>query len=167
MRSLVYTSVFGALLAGFLCGCVTCGKISYSGRAPTSPPSDISIIADQRDRLGISLASRTRDARKVTILSEESVLTDARGRKFRLEFRPNDFSNNLLRESPPGEYASMVAYDVRAYGPLPKTSEYSFAGGEYTISVAYTEDGDHRVVQTTFVIHWRLKSFLSPLFWSD
>jgi len=142
-------------------------KIGCPGHSANSPPTDIRVGADHHDELHVSLASTTRDARQLTVLPNESLLTDARGQSFRLEFRPNDFANSAVRDSQTNQYAAMLSYDVRAFGPLPSLSRYSFSDGQYMIAVAYTEEGERRFARTTFALDWRTITLFHWMFSSD
>jgi hypothetical protein len=61
----------------------------------------------------------------------------------------------------------MLDYFVKAHGPMPGTSDYSFADGQYTISVAFIESGERRIAQTTLVLHWRTITVFHWLFTRD
>jgi hypothetical protein len=124
----------------------------------TPEPQNIRVIADNSRELEVSISSRTRDPQRFRILQDESILTDAKGRVYRLEFKPNDYSNSHEGRS--------MTYVTSAFGPLPASSRHSFHSSPYRITVAYTEDGQHEVAETTFGLHYKWVTIFDLLFLS-
>ena len=136
-----------------LSGCMTCPQTEY---CVMPEPQNIRVIADNSRELEVSIPSSTRDPQRFMILQDESILTDAKNRLYRLEFKPNDYSNIHDGHS--------MTYVVSAFGPLPTASRHSFHSSPYTISVAYTENGQHQVARTTFGLHYKWVTIFDLLF---
>lgn len=74
-------------------------------------------------------------------LPEEFSLTGSQGHKYQLEFLPIGVMKDDRR--PP------IVYRIRAFGPLPASSQHTFEHGPYTLSVAYMRDGERHTSEKT------------------
>src|ERR1039457_3279511 len=108
------------LLFPALSGCMICPQTKY---CVMPEPQNIRVVADNSRELEVSISSRTRDPQRFTILRDESILTDANGHVYRLEFSPNDYVNRQAGHS--------MTYVTSAFGPLPASSRHSFHSSPY------------------------------------
>ena len=113
----------------------------------TSPrPPWITVqVRDGAGALDVSVCSRGWDYRRIHILSDQCSLTDASGRRYRLDaFVSNDFANKDIGAS------RWIQYFTRAYGPLPSSKAHQFYGQPHTLRVVYTEDGKRYFAERQF-----------------
>ena len=114
------------------------------------PPSIRVQVENLRGDLGVDICSRTWDYRHITVLSDQSSLTDREGHRYRLTpFQSNDFANQHIGDS------RWIQYSTSAYDPSTGKRHTSF-GGPHTLRVVYTEDGRRYVAEREFAATYPL-----------
>ncbi len=153
MRSPPFILLFVICL--MVSGCRLCTQSSYVG----AETQNLRVTADNRRELDVDIYFSSPAPKLASILPDQSSLTDAKGRRYNLVFRPNDYANSHDDKG--------VSYFVQAFGPLPSSSRHRFYCSPYTLSVAYVENGNRSVLETTFELHYKLITIFDLLFTNE
>ena len=114
------------------------------------PPSIRVQIESLSGDLGVDICSRTWDYRRITVLSEQSSLTDSNGHCYRLApFKSNDFANQRIGDS------RWIQYSTYAYDPS-SGQRYRSYGSPHTLRVVFNEDGRRYVAVSEFAATYPL-----------
>ena len=109
----------------------------------------------------MAICSRTWDYRHISVLSEQSSLSDSKGHRYRLApFKSNDFANQHIGDSRWTQY-STYAYDPSSGG------RYSSYGSPHTLRVVYTEDGRRYIAESQFAATYPLITFFDLLHFTE
>jgi hypothetical protein len=115
------------------------------------PPYITVQIDGYAGELGVDICSRSRDYRHVTVLADQSSVTDSNGRRYGLAaFKSNDYANQDIGAS------RWIQYSTYAFGPLPSTRRHLSYGSPHTIRVVYVEDGRRYVAERQFAATYPL-----------
>ena len=107
--------LFGLLIV--LCGCATVVTQDPQLVFPAREKPAIYVHPKSSHELLVSITEITGDKQQVSLLPDESSLTDAAGQRYHLEFHL-DYS--------PGNPTAFITYSMCAFGPLPAASQHSF-----------------------------------------